>query len=160
MNRLKYGYTTFDVLLPGQHKNTLQVYTLEVAYHNSILEGTERDEIIQKTWLDNRPDLSLDHFRFVEISTKSVDECTIYHGNKQVLKLDDVDGYGLSRSAKKHGLSKNSAVYMMLRSIPEFQPLKEHFFNILVNQKEKPIVRQITDAIQKKIQAHTRRERE
>ena len=160
MPRFGYRYTTIDFLLPAQHKNTFNVYTLEIAYHHTVLEGEERRKSIQKTWLNNRPDLCEDDFRFIEISTKSLDECCVYHGKDKVLVLDDIDGYGLSRSARKHGLSKDSALYMMLRSIPEFQPMRKSYFNMLVNQQEKTIVRQITDTIRRKMQSYGRGERE
>ncbi len=154
MPRLKYTYTTIDFLLPAQHKNTFNVYTVEVAYHNTELEGAERKAVIQKTWLNSRPDLTTDDFRFIVISAKSIDECAIYHGKDKVLVLDDIDGYGLSRSARKHGLSKESALYMMLRSIPEFQPMRKAYFDILVNHQEKPTVRQISDTIHRKMHAN------
>ena len=157
MPRLKYGYTTIDFLLPAQHKNTFNVYTVEVAYHNTDLEGAERAAAIQKTWLNSRPDLTADDFRFVVISAKSIDECAIYHGKDKVLVLDDIDGYGLSRSARKHGLSKESALYMMLRSIPEFQPMRKMYFDVLVNHQEKPTVRQISDTIHRKMYANNAR---
>lgn len=157
--RFGYRYSTIDFLLPAQHKNTFNVYTLEMAYHYAVLEGDERRKSIQKTWLNDRPDLSEDDFRFIEITTKALDECCIYHGKDKVLVLDDIDGYGLSRSARKHGLSKDSALYMMLRSIPEFQPVRKIYFNTLVNQQEKSIVRQISDTIRQKMQNSGRGER-
>lgn len=160
MPRLAYRYSTIDFLLPAQHKNTFHIYTLEIAYHHTILEGEERDAVVQKTWLNNRPDLKADDFRFVEITAKSIDECNIYHGKDKVLVLDDIDGYGLSRSARKHGLSKDSALYMMLRSIPEFQPMRKAYFDVLVNQKEQPLVKKISDTIHRKMHTTERGERE
>lgn len=115
---------SWDFVLPGKNKNTFQVYTINMLYKQSILEGKEMDEWVQQQ-IRNHPGTTDDDFRFLGIFKTTLNKCTIYQGRDSIFERTF---YNVS----KPEYSLAAITHHSLSDEIAFQPVKKAFVDLLL----------------------------
>lgn len=156
INDLNQGYmnryvNTIDFLLPASHKNTFEVYTLQIFFHTRDMSRAEKIQFWEKSGEPYDEDRL-----FMAMEQKFIDNCKLYKGKQQIFELKQIDDIHLSQSARKHNLTEKGGLFLLLQTEPAFQPIKNLFFTKIFSVAEQKRVLQITETIRRKMRERQR----